>query len=150
MKKILIIIISAVFLGMIFALVAINYKKESVKVVKNFKLNPLICSLNLQSCETNFNDEKVTFDISPKPVRFMEKTTIKISNLKTDYHNLTLKIYGVNMNMGTITTKLHKKENHYEAVVALSSCLLITMRYRAEIFNNDSSIGLSIDFDLKR
>lgn len=150
MKNFFLIVIFAIFSGVIFALVMVDYTREDVKVVKDFELNPLVCSLNLQSCETEFQGEKVSFDISPKPVRFMEKTTIKISNLKGNYENLTLKIYGVNMNMGTITTKLNKIENGYEAVVALSSCLLVTMRYRAEIFNNDSSIGLSIDFDLKR
>lgn len=150
MKNFIIITFVAIFSGVLFALVMISYQKEDVKVIKNFELNPLVCSLNLQSCKTDFKGEKVVFDIEPKPVRFMEKTTIRITNLKEDYQNPTLKIYGVNMNMGTISAKLHKTENGYETVVALSSCLLVTMRYRAEVFSNESSTGLSIDFDLKR
>lgn len=138
--------------GVLVAYIVENYDKEDVDVVqKDYQLHQLPCSLNLQSCDVTYKSEIINFDINPKPVRFMEKTTIHISGLKGKYKDLNIRIYGLNMNMGVIKAGLNKiDENNYEAIISLSSCLLTTMRYRAEVFDGEKSIGLFVDFDLRR
>ncbi|MBM0637008.1 hypothetical protein LNU06_02435 [Campylobacter sp. VicNov18] len=111
---------------------------------------PLKCDLNLKDCKYIFNGKEILVSLGPKPLQALSPLDLKIKNLG-DYKNLALKIYGLNMYMGQISPKLHKlNQTDYESKIVLASCVLDTMRFRAEFTQDDKPIGFYFDFDLKR
>ncbi|MBZ7977951.1 hypothetical protein AVBRAN12654_04070 [Campylobacter sp. RM12654] len=117
---------------------------------ENYLNTPLKCSINKDICEKDFKGRKISFEIINRPIRFMEETKLIIKGLPK-YDNLNLKLYGLNMDMGVINAELIRLDNgDYVSEFVVSTCLLSTMRYRLELFNNDKKIKLFIDFDMKR
>lgn len=120
------------------------------KIDENYLNTPLKCSINKDICEVNFKGKQVSFEILNRPIRFMEESKLIIKGLPK-YDNLSLNLYGLNMDMGVIKADFERLENgDYESIFVVSSCLLSTMRYRLELLNNNKKIGLFIDFDMKR
>lgn len=153
MKKIyFILLFIALLIGIISAIVYYKYSQEKTDVLKQYNLEPLACDLLKNPCKVNFNDNEVGFDISPRPVIVMDKSTITISNLNYDFYDPKIRIHGLNMDMGTIITALKEVESKtYQATVALSACLIEdVMRYRISIYDANTPIGLFLDFDLER
>ncbi|MBZ7992783.1 MULTISPECIES: hypothetical protein [unclassified Campylobacter] len=123
---------------------------DDEKIDENYLNTPLKCSINKDVCEKDFKGRKISFEIINRPIRFMEETKLIIKGLPK-YDNLNLKLYGLNMDMGVINAELIRLDNgDYESEFVVSTCLLSTMRYRLELFNNDKKIKLFIDFDMKR
>lgn len=123
---------------------------DDEKIDENYLNTPLKCSINKDICEKDFKGRKISFEIINRPIRFMEETKLIIKGLPK-YDNLNLKLYGLNMDMGVINAELVRLDNgDYESEFVVSTCLLSTMRYRLELFNNDKKIKLFIDFDMKR
>ncbi|MBT0879708.1 MULTISPECIES: hypothetical protein [unclassified Campylobacter] len=123
---------------------------DDEKIDENYLNTPLKCSINKDICEKDFKGRKISFEIINRPIRFMEETKLIIKGLPK-YDNLNLKLYGLNMDMGVINAELIRLDNgDYESEFVVSTCLLSTMRYRLELFNNDKKIKLFIDFDMKR
>lgn len=123
---------------------------DDEKIDENYLNTPLKCSINKDICEVSFKGKQVSFEILNRPIRFMEETKLIIKGLPK-YDNLNLKLYGLNMDMGVINAELIRLDNgDYESEFVVSTCLLSTMRYRLELFNNDKKIKLFIDFDMKR
>ena len=79
----------------------------------------------------------------------MAPLTLKISGLNSKYKNLNARIYGLNMDMGTIKANLENRGNLYMGTVVLSSCVVEVMNYRLELYDGDKQLGIYIDFDLK-
>lgn len=120
------------------------------KIDENYLNTPLKCSINKDICEVSFKKNQVSFEILNRPIRFMQESKLVIKGLPK-YDNLSLKLYGLNMDMGIIEADLKKLENgDYESEFVVNTCLLSTMRYRLELFNNNKKIGLYIDFDMQR
>ncbi|WP_267524620.1 hypothetical protein [Campylobacter sp. MG1] len=123
---------------------------DDEKIDENYLNTPLKCSINKDICEKDFKGRKISFEIINRPIRFMEETKLIIKGLPK-YDNLNLKLYGLNMDMGVINAELVRLDNgDYVSEFVVSTCLLSTMRYRLELFNNDKKIKLFIDFDMKR
>ncbi|MBT0878137.1 MULTISPECIES: hypothetical protein [unclassified Campylobacter] len=123
---------------------------DDEKIDENYLNTPLKCSINKDICEKDFKGRKISFEIINRPIRFMEETKLIIKGLPK-YDNLNLKLYGLNMDMGVINAELIRLDNgDYVSEFVVSTCLLSTMRYRLELFNNDKKIKLFIDFDMKR
>ncbi|MBZ7983858.1 hypothetical protein [Campylobacter sp. RM12647] len=123
---------------------------DDEKIDENYLNTPLKCSINKDICEKDFEGRKISFEIINRPIRFMEETKLIIKGLPK-YDNLNLKLYGLNMDMGVINAELIRLDNgDYVSEFVVSTCLLSTMRYRLELFNNDKKIKLFIDFDMKR
>lgn len=123
---------------------------DDEKIDENYLNTPLKCSINKDICEKDFKGRKISFEIINRPIRFMEETKLIIKGLPK-YDNLNLKLYGLNMDMGVINAELIRLNNgDYVSEFVVSTCLLSTMRYRLELFNNDKKIKLFIDFDMKR
>ncbi|HIV49681.1 hypothetical protein [uncultured Helicobacter sp.] len=112
-------------------------------------LPPLPCSLNKQQCFVDFDGKRIGFEASPRPISFMEPTLINVSGLD-GYDDIKLRIYGLNMEMGTLIASTTKEGEIHRAKVALNSCLLETMRYRISVYNGNEALGLYMDFDLER
>ncbi len=134
------------------ALIYTEYKKEnSVDVLKQYNLTPLECDLFKTRCEKEFMGGKIIFDMQPRPVEIMAETTISLEGLNYDFNDPKIRIFGINMDMGTIIASLHKEGNRYTAKVALSACLVEDiMRYRLSVYDGNDSLGLFMDFDIPR
>lgn len=103
------------------------------------------CDLNKEDCAVLYKGEKVSFAFAIKPIPTMMPTTLKISGLKGEYKDLSVEIYGVNMNMGRIKSKLEKKGDSFFASITLSACVS-QMHYKIELFEKGVPLGLSVDF----
>lgn len=103
------------------------------------------CDLNQKACIVLYGDEKVSFDFAIKPIPTMMPTTLKISGLKGEYKDLSVEIYGVNMNMGHIKSKLEKRGSDYTTSITMSACVS-QMHYKIELFEKGVPLGLSVDF----
>ncbi|MCR2056124.1 hypothetical protein CHLV4088_01645 [Campylobacter helveticus] len=146
MKKYLLIFAFFLFLIGFYAYFKFDFNGD-----KNFSNNtePLICDLNIQDCTFEFKDKKIRVSLNPKPLQAMDVLDLKIENLDF-YKNLSLKIYGLNMFMGEIKPKLIYENSYYKAKLVLSTCVLDTMRYRAQFFKDNKPLGFHFDFELKR
>ncbi len=131
---------------------------NSTDVLLQYDLEPLDCELLKKPCSVDFisnqtnNIDKITFDINPRPVVVMNKSTITISNLHYDFYDPKIRIHGLNMDMGTIIASLIEiAPNTFQASVALSACLVENiMRYRIAVYDGNSAINLFMDFDIER
>ncbi len=113
-------------------------------------LEPLACDMNKATCPVNFNGEQLKFELNPKPIYAMRPVTLKIAGgAKLALKEPGLEIYGLNMDMGVIRAKLEQKGDDLVAQVVLSACVVDIMRYRFDVTDKGSKIGLHIDFDLK-
>lgn len=135
-KIIIYIFILAIFLGC---------SSDDTPFGNTVKLTPLKCDLNEKSCE---NDNKVIFEISPRPILAMQKHTLKIKGLQNNFKNPIAVFKGVNMYMGDIKTPLRFENGEFIGEFALSFCVMNTMRYRVEIYDNDEPSGIFIEFDV--
>lgn len=142
MKKIILLLIMAGFLGATFAFL-LNANNEFKK--QNSPLN-IWCDLNTKDCQM---DNGVKFSFWSKPLIAMTPIILSIDGLKGDYKNLNARIYGLNMDMGTIKVNFDKKEKQYIGKLILNSCILSRMDYRLELFDGDKPINIYIDFYLK-
>lgn len=145
MNKILF-VLSAVIAGGVFAFI-MNYTDNPTQKIT--AESNITCDLNSQNCSINHNENKIEFSFYPRPLEAMAPLTLKISGLNSKYKNLNARIYGLNMDMGTIKANLENRGNLYMGTVVLSSCVVEVMNYRLELYDGDKQLGIYIDFDLK-
>lgn len=107
----------------------------------------LSCNLNVKNCIQQFNSKDVEISLTPKPLRAMIPTTLRLKNLG-EYENLSVIIRGVNMNMGEIKSEFVKKGNIYESNVMFTACAG-DMLYEGVIYSNGKPIGFKFEFMLK-
>ncbi|MDE6885506.1 MAG: hypothetical protein K2P17_00465 [Helicobacteraceae bacterium] len=152
MKKIVILFGIALLIGISIAVFYYKNSEFNTNVLKDYELDKLACNLIKNPCKIEFKGGEVTFDIAPRPVVVMDKSTITISNLKYNISDPKIRIYGLNMDMGTIIASLDKIDSStYQAVIALSACLIEdVMRYRISIYDGNEELKLFTDFDLER
>ncbi|OCX43482.1 hypothetical protein A7X81_00815 [Campylobacter ornithocola] len=112
-------------------------------------LTPLACDLNIQECEYIFKNKKVLVNLNPKPIITLNELDLNITNLG-DFKKLNARVYGLNMYMGDIVPQFKKINNTYHAKLVLSSCTLDTMRFRIELFDDETPLDFYFDFDVKR
>lgn len=149
MKKIFFILAFGLSL-LILYLIFDFYVLKDRTTIQQEALSPLGCDLNIQGCIYKFKDKEVLVSLSPRPLQSLNVTKLEIKNLG-NYANLKLKVYGLNMFMGTLTPKIHKiNSTDYYSELVLAACTIETMRFRAEILDNDKPIGLHFDFELRR
>ena len=103
------------------------------------------CDLNKQDCAVNFKGQSVKFAFATKPIVAMMPTTLSVSGLSGDFEDLSVEIYGVNMNMGRVKAALQKRGDAYTASITMSACVS-QMHYRIELFEKGKALGLSADF----
>ena len=145
MKKIIFLFFCIFSFAFYFLCKSFNFLDFSLK---DSELSPLSCNLNIKDCEYNFNDQKIKISLNPRPIRSLENIRLNVENLNYNT-NLKIKIYGLNMYMGDIIYDLiQNKEKVYYGNIILNSSLLNTMRFRAEIFENDKYTGFYFDFDV--
>ncbi|GEM_PF-6511178 len=101
------------------------------------------CDITQKSCTKN----GVTFEFATRPVEAMRPLILRLSNLNA--HNASVKIYGLNMNMGVVESTLVKNGEVFETKVVLSTCTQKEMIYRIELFNAGKPLGITADFVLK-
>lgn len=146
MKKLFFIAIFALILSVFYFLLNQNISKKEPHINT---LKPLACDLNFKDCAYQFKGKQILISLDPKPIKSLQNTKLLIKNLGM-YKNLELKIYGLNMFMGEIKPKIYQiNKTNYESQFILSSCFMHTMRFRAELLENNKSI-FYFDFDLKR
>lgn len=151
-KFYLIPVIISILVAVAISFIYININNNSsVDVLKKYNLTPLECDLMKETCVKEYNGQKIYFDILPKPVEIMAESTIKITGLDYDFYDAKIRIFGLNMDMGTIIASLNKEGDAYIAKVALSACLVENiMRYRIAVYDGNDPIDLYIDFDIPR
>ena len=103
------------------------------------------CDLNKQDCAVNFKGQSVKFAFATKPIVAMMPTTLSISGLSGDFEDLSVEIYGINMNMGRVKAALQKRGDAYTASITMSACVS-QMHYRIELFEKGKALGISADF----
>lgn len=152
MKTFLISISISIIVGAAAAFFYIQSNKEKrTDVSRDYNLAPLECDLMKKKCSKGFNGQSVTFDMSPRPVEIMAETEISLSGLDYNFYDAKIRIFGLNMDMGTIIASLEKKDNVYKTKVALSACLVEdVMRYRIAVYDGNEPTGLYMDFDVPR
>lgn len=144
MKKFLFLFALIILSGLYFSYDNVSKKRELIH-----ELTPLKCDLNKTSCEVDFKGNKIIFEINPKPLRVLEESKVIIKNLPK-YEKLNARLYGLNMYMGDIIAEFDYIDGVYKGDIVFSSCIESTMRYRLELFDEDTSLGIFIDFDVKR
>lgn len=145
MKKI--IFIALVFLGfLVFYIFQIpnsnSTKRELIK-----ELNALECDLNKNECK--YKDTDIVFSIEPKPLKPLQESKIIIKNLAY-IKDLNARLYGLNMYMGNIVGEFERINDEYVGNIVFSVCTEDTMRYRLELFSGEKSLGIFMDFDVRR
>ena len=152
MKTFIIPVIISIIVGAAAAFIYIQFSSDSrTDVSRDYDLVPLNCDLMKKKCTKEFNGQTVTFDMTPRPVEIMAETTISLSGLNYDFYDAKIRIFGLNMDMGTIIVLLVEKDNIYITKVALSACLVEdVMRYRIAVYDGNEPTGLYIDFDVPR
>ncbi|MBT0882072.1 hypothetical protein [Campylobacter sp. 2018MI13] len=144
MKKLIFLLVIIAIFASLFYFYPNSKKRELITT-----LTPLSCDLNVSECEVDYKGKKIIFDLSPKPLKTLEETKVIIKNLE-DFPKLNARLYGLNMYMGDIVGEFEKIDNAYIADIVFSACTENTMRYRLELFNDNKSLDLSIDFDVRR
>lgn len=104
----------------------------------------LACHINIENCTQRFNEKDVEISMTPKPLKAMVPTTLRLKNLG-DYENLSVIIQGVNMDMGKIKSEFVKKGDIYEANVMFAACVG-DMLYQGVLYSNDRAIGFKFEF----
>ena len=136
MKKILYsFFIITIFCGIIFLFYG---NKNNKRVVKT----DIKCDLNIKDCEILQNNEVIKFSFSPRPIRPIIPTSLKITGLD-NLNKPSVVIKGVNMNMGEINADLIKKGKTYETTVVFNSCV-DNMLYEIQIFEKNKFTGIKM------
>ncbi|MSN95932.1 hypothetical protein F1B92_01770 [Campylobacter sp. FMV-PI01] len=107
----------------------------------------LKCHLSIEDCVYNYQGALINVSLTPKPLRAMNQTLLKISGL-TPNLNLKAKIKGTNMYMGEINVDFSYQNGNYEGIVIFSNCIH-DMIYRVEFFNEDIALNFSFDIFLR-
>lgn len=136
MKKILYsFFIIIIFCGIIFLFYGNKNNKHVVKT-------DITCDLNIKDCEILQNNEVIKFSFSPRPIRPIIPTSLKITGLD-NLNEPSVVIKGVNMNMGEINADLIKKGKTYETTVVFNSCV-DNMLYEIQIFEKNKFTGIKM------
>ncbi|MBT0824874.1 hypothetical protein KJQ78_06345 [Campylobacter lari] len=139
--------------AIVFAICGAYFYTNSSNIGKKRELittlTPLTCDLNTQECEYNFKDKKVLVNLNPKPIATLNELDLNITNLG-EFKKLNARVYGLNMYMGDIVPQFKKINNTYHAKLVLSSCTLDIMRFRIELFDDETPLDFYFDFDVKR
>ncbi|ARR01088.1 MULTISPECIES: hypothetical protein [Campylobacter] len=145
MKKILYILIAIIAGGLLAFLM--NLPSDNTQKISD--QSNITCDLNTQNCSIEHNGDQISFSFYPRPLEAMVPLTLKVDGLKHNYKNLNARIYGLNMDMGTIKANLENRGSLYIGSVVLSSCVVEVMNYRLELYDGDKQLGIYIDFNLK-
>lgn len=145
MKNILY-VLSAIIVGALFAFIINSYDDQTQKISADSNIT---CDLNTQNCNISYKGKEIRFSFYPRPLEAMVPLTLKVEGLNGQYKNLNARIYGLNMDMGTIKANLENRGNLYIGTVVLSSCVVEVMNYRLELYDRDKQLGIYIDFNLK-
>ncbi|WP_086302827.1 hypothetical protein [Campylobacter vicugnae] len=145
MKNILY-VLSAIIVGALFAFIINSYNDQTQKISADSNIT---CDLNTQNCNISYKGKEIGFSFYPRPLEAMVPLTLKVEELNGQYKNLNARIYGLNMDMGTIKANLENRGNLYIGTVVLSSCVVEVMNYRLELYDGDKQLGIYIDFNLK-
>ena len=145
MKNILY-VLSAIIIGALFAFIINSYDEQTQKISADSNIT---CDLNTQNCNISYKGKEIGFSFYPRPLEAMVPLTLKVEGLNGQYKNLNARIYGLNMDMGTIKANLENRGDIYAGSVVLSSCVVEVMNYRLELFERDKPLGIYIDFNLK-
>jgi len=142
MKKALILLIFAFILGICGA-IFLRFDGENRPQISDDA--NLSCDLNKNPCEMS----GVKFSLNSYPIEAMKPFELRISGLKGEFEDLNLRIYGLNMDMGTILSHFEKKGEIYETRAVVSVCVVKRMLYRAEIYDGKKPLGIFADFEMK-
>lgn len=145
MKNILY-VLSAIIIGALFAFIINSYDEQTQKISADSNIT---CDLNTQNCNISYKGKEIGFSFYPRPLEAMVPLTLKVEGLNGQYKNLNARIYGLNMDMGTIKANLENRGNLYIGTVVLSSCVVEVMNYRLELYDGNKQLGIYIDFNLK-
>ncbi|MCI6988803.1 MAG: hypothetical protein MR902_04420 [Campylobacter sp.] len=141
MKKIIFVAILIVCLG--GGILFVNFQNSDLNTSN---LEPLKCDLNLQDC----SDNGVKFSISPRQITPLKKSTLSLEFPSNRYNcdEISAKIDGVNMYMGTINVKFKLNDNKCVGETIFAPCHSKVMRYKIELFNGENSLNSKALIDI--
>ena len=106
--------------------------------VQQWPLN-VSCDLHQQACQTTFNNQSITLDVTPKPIPVarMLDANIDIKGIAQDnpIEEVALDISGVNMYMGynRVTFNPTKTLHSYEGKSMLAFCTIDEMEWQLTV-----------------